>query len=59
MRTVFDRLQRRLVPALLAALGVSLMAAGLLTYTAPVDADPGAVGGRRPTPARARRRARC
>jgi hypothetical protein len=38
MRTVFDRLQHRLVPALLAAVGVSLVAAGLLTYTTPADA---------------------
>ncbi len=44
MRTVFDRVQRRLVPALLAALGVSLIAAGLLSYTAPVDATPAPSG---------------
>jgi hypothetical protein len=38
MRTVLDRLQHRLVPALLAAAGVSLVAAGLLTYTTPAEA---------------------
>lgn len=42
MRAVLDRLQHRLIPALLAAIGVSLIAAGLLTYTAPVDATPSA-----------------
>jgi hypothetical protein len=38
MRTIVDRFQHRLIPALLAAVGVSLIAAGLLSYTAPVDA---------------------
>ncbi len=38
MSTVLERLQHRLIPALLAAVGVSLIAAGLLSYTAPVDA---------------------
>ncbi len=38
MATVLDRLQHRLVPALLAAAGVSLVAAGLLTYTTPAEA---------------------
>ena len=38
MRSVFDRLQHRLVPALLAAVGVSLIAAGLLTYATPAEA---------------------
>jgi sortase family protein len=38
MRTVLDRLQHRLVPALLAAAGVSLVAAGLLTYATPAEA---------------------
>jgi len=45
MRTVLYRVQHRLVPALLAALGVSLIAAGLLSYTAPVDATPAPSGG--------------
>lgn len=39
MRTLFDRIQHRLVPALLAAGGVSLIAAGLLTYTTPAEAS--------------------
>jgi hypothetical protein len=38
MRSVFDRLQHRLVPALLAAVGVSLITAGLLTYATPAEA---------------------
>jgi hypothetical protein len=43
-----DRLRNRLVPALLAALGVSLIATGLLTYSIPAEAiatasDPGTV----------------
>ncbi len=42
MGTVGDRLQHRLIPALLAALGVSLVAAGLLSYSSPVDATPAA-----------------
>ena len=42
MGTVVDRLQHRLIPALLAALGVSLVAAGLLSYSSPVDATPSA-----------------
>jgi hypothetical protein len=37
--TLFDRIQHRLVPALLAAGGVSLIAAGLLTYTTPAEAS--------------------
>jgi hypothetical protein len=49
MRAVLDRLQHRLIPALLAALGVSLIAAGLLSYTAPVAATPSASD--LPTPA--------
>jgi len=41
MRTVLDRISTRLVPALLTAAGVALLAAGLLTYTDPVAAiDP-------------------
>ena len=42
MRALVDRLRYRLLPALLAAAGVSLVAAGLLSYTAPVDATPSA-----------------
>lgn len=40
MGTLVDRLQQRLIPALLAAVGVSFIAAGLLTYTDPVAATP-------------------
>lgn len=40
MGAIVDRLQHRLIPALLAAVGVSLIAAGLLTYTDPVAATP-------------------
>jgi len=34
------RIRTRLIPAILAALGVALLTAGLLTYTAPVEAGP-------------------
>ncbi len=40
MDDLLDRLLRRLLPAVLAALGVSIMAAGLLTYLDPVTATP-------------------
>jgi hypothetical protein len=41
MRMLLDRISNRLVPALLTAAGVALLAAGLLTYTDPVAAiDP-------------------
>jgi hypothetical protein len=36
------RIRSRFVPAVLAALGVTLLAAGLLSYTVPVDAGPAA-----------------
>jgi len=42
MGTFSDRLQHRLVPAILAAIGVSLIAAGLLSYSSPVAATPSA-----------------
>jgi hypothetical protein len=35
-----DRLRTRILPALLTASGVTLLAAGLLTYTTPVAAEP-------------------
>jgi sortase (surface protein transpeptidase) len=35
-----DRIRTRLLPALLTALGVTLLAAGLLSYTTPVTAEP-------------------
>ena len=40
VHALIDHLGRRLVPALLAALGVTLLAAGLLHYTDPVTANP-------------------
>jgi hypothetical protein len=40
MDTLLDRVRTRLVPALLTATGVTLIAAGLLTYTGPVAAGP-------------------
>ena len=44
----------RLLPALLTALGVTLLAAGLLTYTTPVTAGPGPSRGDRPSAVRRR-----
>ncbi len=41
MADLSERIRTRLLPALLTALGVTLLAAGLLTYTTPVTADPG------------------
>ena len=40
MASLFDRLQHRLIPAVLTAIGVSLIASGLLSYTDPVSATP-------------------
>jgi hypothetical protein len=37
-----DAVRSRILPALLTAVGVTLLAAGLLSYTEPVDAGPGA-----------------
>ncbi len=48
MAGLFETLRTRILPALLTAIGVTLLAAGLLTYTAPVTAGPGAT--RIPTP---------
>ena len=42
MESILARLRARLLPALLVALGVTFIAAGLLEYTLPVDAGPGA-----------------
>ena len=42
MSDLAERFRSRLLPALLTALGVTLLAAGLLTYTTPVAAEPGA-----------------
>lgn len=41
MNHVGDRIRTRLLPAVLTALGVSFITAGLLTYTGPVEAGPG------------------
>lgn len=43
-------LRTRLLPALLSALGVTLLAAGLMTYGDPLAADPSATGGSSPSP---------
>jgi len=40
MSDVSERLRSRLLPAIVTALGVTFLAAGLLTYTTPVDAGP-------------------
>ena len=40
MSAVLDRIRTRIVPACLTALGVALLAGGLLSYTTPVAADP-------------------
>ena len=42
------RLRSRFVPAVLSALGVALLTAGLLTYTTPVEAGPEDRGGPKP-----------
>lgn len=40
MHVLFERFRTRIVPAALTAIGVALLAGGLLTYTNPVTADP-------------------
>ena len=40
MDTLRARVRTRLVPALLASTAITLLVAGLLTYTQPVAADP-------------------
>ncbi|MGH2476514.1 MAG: hypothetical protein ACRDIL_14745 [Candidatus Limnocylindrales bacterium] len=45
-----DQFRTRLLPALLSALGVTLLAAGLLTYTVPVLAEPAPSASPRPSP---------
>lgn len=42
MEAVVERLRTRLIPAVITALGVTFLAAGLLQYTMPVEAQPGA-----------------
>ena len=46
----FDFFRSRLLPAVLTAGGVTLLAGGLLTYTVPVDAEPVATPSPRPSP---------
>ncbi len=41
MQELLERIRTRLVPAVLTAAGVTLVAAGLLSYTGPVEAQPG------------------
>jgi hypothetical protein len=48
MADLADRVRTRVIPALLTALGVTMLAVGLLSYTTPVDAGPLASDG--PTP---------
>ena len=47
---LLDRIRTRIVPALLTALGVALLAAGLLSFTNPVVADPLSSSTPTPTP---------
>lgn len=49
MRDRFDYFRTRLLPAVLTAGGVTMLAAGLLTYTVPVAAEPVPTPSRRPT----------
>ena len=44
MSWLSNALLNRLLPAVLTAVGVSLIAAGLLSYSAPVEAAPGPSG---------------
>ena len=48
MADLSERLRTRIVPALLTAVGVTMLAVGLLSYTTPVDAGP--LGTNDPTP---------
>ena len=50
METVRARLRSRLLPALVASTAITLIVAGLLTYTQPVTADPGRVAARPSVP---------
>jgi hypothetical protein len=49
MRSFADRIRTRILPAILTALGVALLAAGLLSYTQPVTAGPVAIPTSAPT----------
>jgi hypothetical protein len=50
MSALFERFRTRFVPAALTAIGVALLAGGLLTYTNPVTADPLPSADASPTP---------
>ena len=50
MSDLGDRIRTRLLPAVLTAAGVTLLAAGLLSYTTPVDAEPAATPSPTPVP---------
>ncbi len=49
MDVLLDRLRSRLLPAILFAIGVASVSAGLLTYSNPVVADPGSSASPEPT----------
>lgn len=49
MADLLDRIRTRLVPALLTAAGVVFLAAGLMSFTTPVDAGPFASSSPSPT----------
>ena len=49
MKGLVHRLRTRLLPAVITALGVTFLAAGLLQYTLPVEAQPGASASAAPT----------
>jgi Sortase domain len=50
MADVWERLRTRIFPALLTAAGVTMLAAGLLSYTTPVAAEPRTVAEATPSP---------
>jgi hypothetical protein len=51
MRSLADRIRTRIAPALLTALGVTFLAAGVLSFTTTVAADPVATPDATPSPA--------
>jgi len=53
MAALFDRIRTRILPACLTALGIALLAGGLLSYTNPVTADPLATATASPAPSTA------
>src|SRR6478672_11766959 len=50
MSALLDRIRLRLIPAVLTAVGVGLLAVGLLSYSNPVTAQPAASASPSPTP---------